>query len=88
MKIISYRRFICAILAILVSIAIYGIAGEQKPLQSTTYVVSDGDTLWSIASKHSKGEDVREVVFRIQSENDIGPIIHEGQKILVTYKGE
>ena len=79
MKIISYRRLICAILAILISITIYGIAGEQKPLQSTEYVVSDGDTLWSIASTYAKHEDIREVIFRIQSENDLGRIIYEEQ---------
>ena len=88
MKIASYRRFICTVLAILISITIYGIAGEQKPLQSTTYVVSDGDTLWSTASKYSKGEDVREVIFRIQQENDIENIIMPGQNLVITYKGE
>ena len=88
MKIISYRRFICAILAILVSITIYGIAGEQKPLQSTTYVVSDGDTLWSIASTYAKHEDIREVIFRIQQENDIENIIMPGQNLVITYKGD
>ena len=88
MKVASYRRFICIILAICTALCIYGIAGEQKPLQSTTYVVSDGDTLWSIASKYSKGEDIREVIFRIQSENDIENIIMPGQNLVITYKGE
>ncbi|KPV60035.1 hypothetical protein QJ48_07725 [Paenibacillus sp. A3] len=48
-------------------------------------VVTQGDTLWSIASLHAaKGQDLREYVFQIRKLNNLKNVtIHEGQKLLL-----
>lgn len=48
-------------------------------------IVTQGDTLWSIASLHAaKGQDVREYVFQIKQLNDLKNVtIHAGQKLLL-----
>ncbi|MGF9916597.1 LysM peptidoglycan-binding domain-containing protein [Paenibacillus ehimensis] len=59
-------------------------AKGAAPAQSYV-VVSQGDTLWSIASSHAaKGQDVREYVFQIKRLNNLKNVtIHEGQKLLL-----
>ncbi|WP_010494146.1 LysM peptidoglycan-binding domain-containing protein [Paenibacillus elgii] len=48
-------------------------------------VVTQGDTLWSIASSHAaKGQDLREYVFQIRKLNNLKNVtIYEGQKLLL-----
>lgn len=41
-------------------------------VKSKIYIVQDGDTLWSIASKYSHG-DPRNLVEEISEENHLGP---------------
>lgn len=59
-------------------------AKSAAPAQAYV-VVTQGDTLWSIASSHAaKGQDVRECVFQIKRLNNLKNVtIHEGQKLLL-----
>lgn len=50
-----------------------------------TYIVQPGDTLWSIAVKYIN-VDPREVVYKIEKLNRIGPVIQIGQEILIPSK--
>lgn len=53
------------------------------------YIVQSGDTLWSIArSVRGQRQDIRDVVWEIQTVNEITPVIHPGQKLWVPMKGD
>ncbi len=77
----------------LLCLVIYGTLGMVDSMEASTtnwhkeeIVVHSGDTLWSIASYWTgQGEDVREVICRIQDENDlIGKgYLQPGQRLLV-----
>ena len=51
--------------------------------------VDAGETLWQIAGPiaDQTGQDVREVVFQLQVNNDLGPdpTLQPGQKLIVRY---
>lgn len=52
-----------------------------------THVVQEGETLWDIARPvaDAQGQDIREVIYEIQINNDLGPnpTLKPGQKLLV-----
>jgi nucleoid-associated protein YgaU len=50
-----------------------GSAAEPVPVSSSSYVVREGDTLWSIAERVSPGADPRPVVDAIASVNGVDP---------------
>lgn len=54
---------------------------------SQIHVVEDGETLWDIARPiaDAQGQDIREVIYEIQINNDLGPnpTLKPGQKLLV-----
>jgi hypothetical protein len=52
-------------------------AGEGAP-----YRVRPGDTLWSIAIRHYRG-DPRQGVWRLQRENELGAALQPGQVIVI-----
>jgi len=69
----------------LVVAATFGLAlvahGGAAPAQSRV-VVQPGDTLWSIASEHYPGDDVRVRVEDIERANGLqGPTIEVGQEL-------
>lgn len=43
----------------------------MRPVASRTYVVREGDTLWSIATRVARGDDPRPLVDAIEAENDV-----------------
>jgi LysM repeat protein len=50
----------------------------------TSYHVKPGDTLWSIASAHGSGGDVRAAVYAIRSANHLsGTTIVPGQTLML-----
>lgn len=57
----------------------------------TSYIheVDAGETLWQIAGPiaDQTGQDVREVVFQLQVNNDLGPdpTLQPGQKLIIRY---
>lgn len=56
---------------------------KEKNQRYETYVVKQGDTLWSIAKKTNPDKDPRKVIFEIREINNITPIIYPGQEILI-----
>lgn len=47
------------------------------------YRVSQGDTLWDIAKEHHPEHDPRKVIYLIRKINDIDPLIHPGDRIMI-----
>lgn len=59
-----------------------GETGVDVPTR--TVVVSEGDTLWAIASEVAEEGEIREMVHRIQKLNSLpGPSLVEGQELAV-----
>lgn len=60
-----------------------GAGNEVRP--TITHVVASGDTLWSIAARHTApGEDVRTTVYHIRQINDLeDSLIRAGQQLVV-----
>ncbi len=56
------------------------------------YVISDGERLWDIAEEevennsYYKNEDIRQVIYEIQKDNNISSKIYEGQTIKIRIK--
>jgi nucleoid-associated protein YgaU len=50
-----------------------GSTSAPRPVSSSSYVVREGDTLWSIAERVSPGEDPRPLVDAIASTNRVDP---------------
>ena len=50
-----------------------GAGSEPVRVSSTSYVVRQGDTLWSIAQRISPGQDPRPVVDALASANELDP---------------
>lgn len=59
--------------------------GETPSYREAVVVVKHGDTLWNIACAHTaENEDVREVMYRIQSSNDLKTLhVYPGQVLKV-----
>lgn len=53
------------------------------------HVVDEGETLWQIAGPVAdrSGQDIREVIYEIQINNDLGPnpTLKPGQKLIIRY---
>ena len=59
-------------------------ATDTEVVHTEEYVVSDGDTLWSIASEYKQEkQDVREYVYQLRELNNIDCIIYPGQTIQI-----
>lgn len=59
-------------------------ATDTEVVHTEEYVVSDGDTLWTIASEYKKeGQDIREYVYQLRELNNIDCIIYPGQTIKI-----
>lgn len=56
------------------------------------YVISDGERLWDIAEEelknntYYKNEDIRQIIYEIQKDNNINSTIYEGQVIKIRIK--
>jgi len=61
-----------------------GADSEPVRVSSTSYVVREGDTLWSIAERVSPGEDPRPIVDALANVNGLDPgDLVPGQTLLV-----
>lgn len=53
------------------------------------HIVDEGETLWQIAGPVAdrSGQDIREVIYQIQINNDLGPdpTLKPGQKLIIRY---
>ena len=79
----SARRLLAAVAAVgLLGVGFALGARGSAPAHYTTVVVQPGDTLWSIASQHYPGDDVRVRVDDIEQANGLqGPAIEVGQAL-------
>jgi nucleoid-associated protein YgaU len=79
----SVRRLLAAVAAVCIFSLGFALAarGGAEP-GYTTVVVQPGDTLWSIATEHYPGDDVRVRVDDIEQANGLdGPTIGVGQTL-------
>ena len=78
---VGARRLLAAVAAVAcISVGFALGARGSAPVRYTTVVVEPGDTLWSIASEHYPGDDVRTRVDDIEQANGLaGPAIEVGQ---------
>lgn len=88
MRINDKKRFISSILIISIGlISIFNIcfARLNKAISTEEYVVSKGDTLWSIASEYkAEGQDIREYIYQIRELNNLDDcLIYPNQVIKI-----
>ena len=61
-----------------------GSVATSEPEATETVVVAPGQTLWSIASEHSEGRDVRDAMDHLVDLNDLDtPVLAAGQRLVV-----
>ena len=77
------RRLLAAVAAVfLIAVGLAMAAHGSTSSGYTTVVVEPGDTLWSIASEHYPGDDVRVRVLDIEAANGLdGPTIEVGRSL-------
>ena len=77
------RRLLAAVAAVLLISVGFALGAHGSADRGyATVVVEPGDTLWSIASVHYPGDDVRVRVQDIEAANGLqGPIIEVGQSL-------
>lgn len=88
-KMKNLRRILIIALACLAIYSVYGVLKMEAATavwHKEQVVVHSGDTLWNIAGRWTTdGEDVREVLYRIQEENKLvgNGYLQPGQRIIV-----
>lgn len=85
--------FVKLIFPVLLLILLCAILNEFIPIRVKNisyriYTVQEGDTLWSISSRCNLEQDIRETVYMIREKNNITPVIHPGQELLVPVASE
>lgn len=85
MRIVNKKRFIISITILMaLIITLFNNCFAVKKVETEDYIVTNGDTLWSIAAeyKHEK-QDIREYVYQLRKLNNIDCIIYPGQEIKI-----
>ena len=89
LKIINKGKFIRSSIILLLSIIsilfiiINSNKIEEKEITYATYHVSKGDTLWTIAKEQNSNKDIREIIYMIRQDNNIGANLSIGQEIQI-----
>lgn len=86
MKIVNKKRFITsASIFALVIISIFSLCFAKAEVEIEEYVVSAGETLWSIASENKKdGQDIREYIYELRQLNSLDDcMIYQNQVIKI-----
>ena len=86
MRIANKNRFITVITILsIVLISIFNLSFAKVKVETEYYVVSAGDTLWSISCEYKKpGQDVREYLYELRKLNDLNDyIIYPGQVLKI-----
>ena len=85
MKIVNKTRFIISISVILIIIvSILNLSFAKEEIHTEDYVISQGETLWSIACENCpKGNDVRKYIYDLRELNNIGCDLQIGQVIKI-----
>lgn len=84
MKIVNKKRFITFIVVILIIlISLFSACSAKSSSVIEEYVISEGDTLWSIACENAE-TDIREYIYKLRKINDLDNcILYPGQKIKI-----
>lgn len=86
MRIINKKRFMTSVsVLVILIISIFNLCLAKTEVVTEDYVVSTGDTLWSIASKNKRaGQDVREYIYELREVNDMNDcMIYPNQVIKI-----
>lgn len=86
MKIVNKKRFIASItILMIILIALLNKCVAYKSIKTENYMVSAGDTLWSISCEYKKtGQDVRSYLYELRELNELNDcIIYPGQVIQI-----
>ena len=86
MKIVNKKRFITAITIMLLRvISIFNLCFAKEEVLTEAYVVSRGETLWSISSEYKKdGQDIRQYIYELREINNLNDcMIYPGQTIKI-----
>lgn len=89
--VIKNRKRFTLFLTVMVILTCCGFSSVKKhvtpreEMDAITILVSNGDTLWSIASDYNEGnEDIRKLVHRIKKYNNLKSYtIYDGDEILI-----
>lgn len=86
MKIVNKKRFISVVtILMIILIALLNKCVAYKSIKTENYMVSTGDTLWSIACEYKKtGQDVRSYLYELRELNNLNDcIIYPGQVLKI-----
>lgn len=86
MRIVNKKRFISVVtILMIILIALLNKCVAYKNIKAENYMVSAGDTLWSISCEYKKtGQDVRSYLYELRELNELNDcIIYPGQVIQI-----
>lgn len=86
MRIANKKRFITSIVIIIaLLISLFNLCFAKTEFVTEDYIVSAGETLWSIASENKKaGQDVREYIYELREVNNMNDcMIYPNQVIKI-----
>lgn len=86
LRIVNKARFITSITVIIMFLVlICSFISAKENVIYEDYTVTEGETLWSIASENKKDdEDIREYIYKLQQMNNIEDcLIYSGQVIKI-----
>ena len=86
MKIVNKKRFISVVtILMIILIALLNKCVAYKNIKTENYMVSAGDTLWSISCEYKKtGQDVRSYLYELRELNELNDcIIYPGQVLKI-----
>lgn len=84
MKIVNKKRFITSItIMLLIVISVFNLCFAKSEMITEDYVVSAGDTIWSIACENADG-DIRKYIYELREINNLNDcMIYPGQVIKI-----
>lgn len=85
-RIANKRRFITSIvIMVALLISIFNLCFAKQEVVTEEYVVSAGETLWSIASENKKaGQDIRQYIYELREINNMNDcLIYPNQVIKI-----
>ena len=86
LRIVNKKRFISSIsIMIILIISIFNCVLATKTVEYQEYTVTQGDTLWSIASENKRaGQDIREYIYELREINNMNDcLIYPNQTIKI-----